>query len=342
MWKRILLEASIVAVQTVALIGLCATVGISRSDPKAEANSGRPLGLDLYQPEPADNPATPDKVRLGQRLFRERLLSRNRSIACDDCHQPKRAFADGRVKAVGVYGRQGPRSVPTLINRAWGESFFWDGRTATLEQQVVLPIQAETEMDLTLDEAVVRLRQKRRYRKAFAAVFDREPNSDDLARALATYVRTILAGDSRYDRYLFGKPDALSARELAGLRLFQGKANCSVCHSGPMFSDERLHNTGIAWRDGRWLDEGRAIVTEQQEDRGKFKTPTLREVVRTAPYMHDGSLETLEDIVNFYANGGRKNPYLDSELHPLTLTDGEKDALAAFLRSLTGRVIEGL
>ena len=314
MWKRILLEASIVAVQTVALIGLCATVGISRSDPKAEANSARPLGLDLYQPEPADNPATPDKVRLGQRLFRERLLSRNRSIACRDCHQPKRAFADGRVKAVGVYGRRGRRSVPTLINRAWGESFFWDGRTSTLEEQVVLPIQAETEMDLTLDEAVVRLSQKRRYRKAFAAVFDREPNPDDLARALAAYVRTVLAGDSPYDRYLFGKPDALSARELAGLRLFQGKANCSVCHSGPMFSDERFHNTGIAWRDGRWLDEGRAIVTEQQEDRGKFKTPTLREVVRTAPYMHDGSLATLEDVVNFYANGGRKNPYLDSEL----------------------------
>ena len=342
MWKRILLETSVIAVQTVALIGLCATVGISRSDPKAEANSGRPLGLDLYQPEPADNPATPDKVRLGRRLFRERLLSRNRSIACDDCHQPKRAFADGRVKAVGVYGRQGPRSVPTLINRAWGESFFWDGRTATLEEQVVLPIQAETEMDLTLDEAVVRLRQKRRYRKAFAAVFGREPNPDDLAHALAAYVRTILAGDSPYDRYLFGKADALSARELAGLRLFQGKANCSACHSGPTFSDERFHNTGIAWRDGSWLDEGRAIVTEQQEDRGKFKTPTLREVVRTAPYMHDGSLATLEDVVNHYANGGRKNPYLDSELHPLTLTDDEKDALEAFLRSLTGRVIEGL
>ncbi len=132
MWKRILLETSIVAVQTVTLIGLCATIGISRSDPKAEANSGRPLGLDLYRPEPADNPATPDKVRLGRRLFRERLLSRNHSIACDDCHQPKRSFADGRVKAVGVHGRPWPRSVPTLINGAWGKSFVWDGRITTL------------------------------------------------------------------------------------------------------------------------------------------------------------------------------------------------------------------
>ena len=341
MWKQFLFEASIVAVQTVTLFGLCATIGISGADRRAKANSVRPLGLDLYQPEPAGNPATPGKVQLGQRLFRERLLSRDRSIACVDCHQPKRAFADGRAKAVGVYGRQGPRSVPTLINRAWGESFFWDGRTSTLEEQVVLPIQAETEMDLTLDEAVLRLRQKRRYRNAFAAVFDREPNPDDLAQALAAYVRTILAGDSPYDRYLFGKPDALSARELAGLRLFQGEANCSVCHSGPMFSDERFHNTGIAWQDGKYLDEGRAFVTEQQQDRGKFKTPTLREVARTGPYMHDGSLATLEDVVNFYANGGRKNPYLDSALRPLTLTDDDKDALAAFLRSLTGRVIEG-
>ncbi len=341
MWKRILAEASIICFQTVMLIALCATVGVSRSDPKAEANSGRPLGLDLYQPEPANNRATAEKVQLGQRLFRERLLSRDRSIACVDCHQAKRAFADGRAKAVGVYGRQGPRSVPTLINRAWGESFFWDGRTSTLEEQVVLPIQAETEMDLTLDEAVMRLSQKRRYRKAFAAVFDRGPNADDLAQALAAYVRTILAGDSPYDRYLFGKPDALSEQELVGLKLFRGKANCTVCHSGPTFSDERFHNTGIAWQDGKCLDEGRAFVTEQQEDRGKFKTPTLREVARTGPYMHDGSLATLEDVVSFYSDGGRKNPYLDRELVSLTLTNDEKDALAAFLRSLTGRVIDG-
>ena len=321
----------------------CLVVGVLLTSGSAEARAGSnlPLGLDLYRPVPEDNPQSVEKVRLGRRLFGERQLSRDGSLACVDCHRPKLAFTDGRAKAVGVYGRQGPRSVPTLINRAWGESFFWDGRTSTLEEQVVQPIQAETEMDLTLDEAVVRLRQKRRYRKAFAAVFDREPNSDDLAHALAAYVRTILAGDSPYDRYLFGKPDALSARELAGLRLFRGKANCSACHSGSMFSDEQFHNTGIAWRDGRWLDEGRAIVTEQQADRGKFKTPTLREVVRTAPYMHDGSLATLEDVVNFYANGGRKNPYLDSELHPLKLTDDDKDALAAFLRSLTGRVIEG-
>lgn len=234
MWKRFLAEGLMIAFQSVILIGLCATVGISRSDPEAASDSEPPLGLDLYQPEPAENPSTPGKVRLGRRLFRERLLSRDGSIACVDCHQPRHAFSDGRAKAVGVYERVGPRSVPTLINRTWGESFFWDGRTSTLEEQVVLPIQAEAEMDLTLDEAVARLRQNRRYRSAFRKVFDREPNSDDLARALATYVRTILAGDSPYDRYLLGESNRLSDQELAGLRLFRGEANCSARQFGAL------------------------------------------------------------------------------------------------------------
>ena len=341
MWKRILLEVSIVAVQTVALIGLCATVGISRSDPKAEVNSGRPLGLDIYQPEPADNPATPDKVRLGQRLFRERLLSRDRSIACDDCHQPKRSFADGRVKAVGVYGRQGPRNVPTLINRAWGESFFWDGRIPTLEEQVIQPILAKLEMDLTLEETVERLREERRYRKDFRKVFDRAVNGEDLAKALAAYVRTIQSGDSPYDRYLFGKRDALSERALKGLKLFRGKGNCSACHVGPTLSDEEFHNSGVAWKDGGFVDDGRYAVTKQEQDSGKFKTPTLREVAQTAPYMHDGSLATLTEVVDFYSDGGRKNPNLDPEIHPLKLGDEEKAALIAFLQALSGRISDG-
>ncbi len=341
MWKRILLEASLVAVHTVILIGLCATIGISRSDRKAEAESGRPLGLDLYRPNPEDNPLTARKIQLGRRLFRERQLSSDASIACVDCHQPKRAFTDGRPKAVGVYGRQGPRSVPTLVNLAWGNSFFWDGRMPTLEEQVVQPILAKSEMDLTLEEAVERLRAKRRYRKAFEEVFGREPNAKDMARALAAYVRSILAGDSSYDRYLFGDRQALSEKELAGLSVFRGQGNCASCHTGPTFSDGEFHNTGVAWRDGEWLDEGRALVTEREEDRGKFKTPTLREVARTAPYAHDGSLATLEDVVEFYSDGGRKNPYLDSALRPLRLTDDEKAALLAFLSSLTGRVSEG-
>ncbi len=283
-----------------------------------------------------------EKVRLGRRLFGERQLSRDGSLACVDCHRPKLAFTDGRAKAVGVYGRQGPRNVPTLVNRVWGKSFFWDGRLPTLEKQVVQPILAESEMDLTLEEAVARLRRKRRYRKGFQKAFGREPNSDDLARALAAYVRTILAGDSPYDRYLFGDPEALPNEALAGLKLFRGKANCTACHSGPTLSDEGFHNTGVAWRDSAWLDEGRALATRNHTDRGKFKTPTLREVARTAPYMHDGSLETLKDVVRFYSDGGRPNPNLDPDIRQLSLSDQEKAQLIAFLRALSGSVREGI
>jgi cytochrome c peroxidase len=309
---------------------------------EGSAEIRRPLGLDLYRPVPEDNPLTSEKVKLGRRLFRERLLSRDRSLACVDCHKPKRAFTDGRAKAVGVYGRTGPRSVPTIVNRAWGESFFWDGRIRTLEEQVVQPILAELEMDLTIEETVDRLRGKRRYRNAFRRAFGRGINGEDLARALAAYVRTIQAGDSPYDRHQFGDDGALSVDARAGLRLFRGKANCTACHVGPTLSDEEFHNTGVAWRGGRFLDDGRYAVTKSEADRGKFKTPTLRELARTAPYMHDGSLETLEDVVNFYSDGARKNPNLDPELRPLNLSDSEKKRLRAFLRSLSGRVSDGL
>ena len=305
---------------------------------KAGGESGRPLGLDLYRPVPLGNPLTPEKIKLGRRLFRERLLSRDRSLACADCHQPRRAFTDGRARSVGVYGRPGPRSVPTLINRAWGESFFWDGRIQTLEEQVLQPITSRGEMDLTLEEAVERLRSKRRYRKAFERVFEREVNSEDLGRALAAYVRTIQAGNSPYDRYLLGDATALSAEAREGLQLFRGKANCTACHVGPTFSDEEFHNTGVAWRDGEFHDDGRFLVTGAEEDRGKFKTPTLREIVRTAPYTHDGTLVKLEDVIDFYSEGGRRNPNLDPEIRALQLSSQEKRALLAFLRSLSGKV----
>ncbi len=301
----------------------------------------RLLGLDLYQPVPEDNPLTPEKIKLGRRLFRARLLSRDGSLACINCHQPKRAFTDGRAKAVGVYGRQGSRSVPTLINRTWGKSFFWDGRMSTLEEQVVQPIVATTEMDLEIEEAVDRLRNKRRYRKAFHAVFGREANASDLARALAAYVRTIQAGASPYDRHLFGKRKALSKKEVAGLKLFRGKANCIACHIGPTLTDEEFHNTGVAWFGGELRDKGRALVTKREEDGGKFKTPTLREVARTAPYMHDGSLATLEDVVDFYTEGGRPNPNLDPEIRRLDITEEEEAQLVAFLRALSGSIQEG-
>jgi cytochrome c peroxidase len=273
-----------------------------------------PLGLDLYLPVPEDNPLTPEKIAIGRELFFDKRLSRDGSVSCASCHDPERAFSDSRAVAVGVLGREGRRNAPALINRGYGRLFFWDGRVATLEEQVLKPIQDANEMDMTLSEATARV--------------GRPP--DDISRALASFVRSILSADSPYDRFIDGDRTALMAEEQTGLRIFRGRGNCTACHVGPNFSDERLHNTGVAWREGKLTDIGAG--------QGNFKTPTLREVAHTAPYMHDGSLATLEQVVDFYSDGGRVNPNLDPEIRRLNLSPEERRALAAFLRSLTGRM----
>jgi cytochrome c peroxidase len=273
-----------------------------------------PLGLDLYLPAPADNPLTTEKIEQGRRLFFDRRLSRDNSVSCASCHDPERAFSDGRMTAVGVFGRVGRRNSPAVINRAYGRLFFWDGRSATLEEQVLKPIEDSNEMDLPLAEASARVNL----------------TSNEIAFALASFVRSILSGDSPYDRHINGDRTALSPDQQAGLKLFRGKANCTACHVGPNFTDERLHSTGVAWRDGRFTDAG--------SGRGGFKTPTLREITRTAPYMHDGSFATIEGVVEYYDRGGNKSPRLDPEIRPLRLTVSEKQNLIAFLRSLNGRL----
>ena len=301
-----------------------------------------PLGLDRGLLAPPENPVTPEKAALGRRLFNDPQLSTDNRLACSGCHQQKRAFTDGRRVAIGVGGQRGERNVPTLINRTYGRSFFWDGRGATLEEQVLRPIQHPKEMAAQLSVVVARLRANAPYQRAFTEVFGGPPDARSLSHALATYVRTILAGASPYDDYEAGDQTALSTLAQHGLHLFRNRARCSRCHAGSNLTDEAFHNTGIAWRDGRLLDQGRYLVTRRDTDRGAFKTPTLREVERTAPYMHDGSLSTLEEVVAFYDEGGRENPYRDRELRPLSLTEHEKTALVSFLRSLTGEVSEGL
>ncbi|MBL8294948.1 MAG: c-type cytochrome [Bryobacterales bacterium] len=273
-----------------------------------------PLGLDLYLPAPEDNPVTEEKIELGRRLFFDKRLSRDQSVSCSTCHEPELAFADRKPVAIGVFGRKGRRNAPALINRGYGRAFFWDGRVKTLEEQVLKPIEDANEMDLKVEEATARVGL----------------TAETMARALATYVRSLLSGDAPFDRYIHGDRDALSAEQRRGLELFRGKANCTACHVGPNFTDERLHNTGVAWNGTRLTDEGAG--------RGDFKTPTLREITRTAPYMHDGSLPTLEEVIDFYDQGGRPNPHLDPELRPLRLTPEEKTALAAFLGALAGNL----
>jgi cytochrome c peroxidase len=281
-----------------------------------------PAGLDAYLPVPESNPLTREKVELGKKLFFDARLSRDNTLSCSTCHDPKRAFTDARPVSVGVADRVGTRRVPRLVNRGYGTSFFWDGRATTLEEQVIQPIQNPKELDVTLDEVSAKLKLPVKA----------------IQEALASYVRTILSGDSPYDRYLQGAGDALTAQQRQGLRLFRGKAGCAVCHVGPNLTDERFHNTGIGWP----ADEGRLAVTRRESDRGAFKTPSLREAARTPPYMHDGSLKTLEEVIDFYDKGGKPNPSLDPEIHELKLSTEEKAALAAFLQALSGTVRDGM
>ena len=275
------------------------------------------LGLDLYMPVPETNPLTRDKVALGRRLFFDKRLSRDGTVACATFHDPKLAFSDGRPIPRGINGAEGTRNAPALINRGYGSSFFWDGRAKSLEQQALEPILNPSELGLTEAE----LQQRTKLKTA------------EVTDALASFVRTVRSGDSRFDRYTAGQRNALDDLEKTGLAIFRGKGNCSTCHPGPNFTDEQFHNTGVAWREGMLADIGAGG--------GRFKTPTLREVTRTAPYMHDGSLTTLEAVIDFYSEGGRPNPNLDAEIRPRNFTAEEKRALLAFLQTLTGRIREG-
>jgi len=286
---------------------------------------GPPLGLDSYLPAPAANPLTRKKIQLGRVLFFDKRMSRDGTLSCASCHDPNLSFSDGRAFARGIAGAEGTRNSPALINRGYGAVFFWDGRASSLEEQALQPITNPKELGNTIEVVERRIGLKRA----------------DIADALASYMRTIRSGDSRFDRYAAGQTSALNELEKEGLKVFRGKGGCSSCHIGPSFTDERFHNTGVAWQDGRLADEGRFAVSEIERDRGAFKTPTLRDLSRTAPYMHDGSLATLDDVIELYSKGGRPNPYLDTQIRPRDLTSNEKLALAAFLRTLTGRVSEG-
>lgn len=270
-------------------------------------------------------PQTNTRVELGRKLFFDTGLSADGSVSCSSCHIPNRAFSDGRAKPRGVHGFEGERNAPALINVGSNASFFWDGRESVLERQTLAPIFNPRELGLNLEEL------ERRTGKSSAEV----------AASLASYVRTIRSSGSRLDRYLAGDSSALNTQERSGFQLFRGRGLCVVCHSGPDFTDDLFHNTGVAWKNERFTDDGRFTVSRKNEDRGAFKTPTLREIERTAPYMHDGSMATLEEVVDFYALGGRRNFTLDPRMRTLELTNDDKRALVAFLKALSGTVTEG-
>jgi cytochrome c peroxidase len=292
-----------------------------------------PLGLDP-RPGRADNPLTAAKVHLGRLLFFDPILSADGTVACASCHQPAHGFSGGVARPRGIGGRPTARKAPTLFNRAYGSAFFWDGREAALESQALRPIEDPAEMGARLADVVRRLAEHKDYPARFAAAFGDGVTAANLGRALASFERVLLRGDSSVDRFRRrGAAAALTPPERHGLWLYESKAGCWRCHGGPNFTDERFRNTGVSWGKEP-ADLGRFHVTRREEDRGKFKTPTLRGVALTAPYMHDGSLATLEQVVDFYNRGGGANPHRDAALAPLELSEEEVRALVAFLKAL--------
>ncbi|HEX5270392.1 MAG TPA: cytochrome c peroxidase [Gemmataceae bacterium] len=292
-----------------------------------------PLGL-ADRLVPKESPLTEARVRLGRRLFFDPVLSADNSVACASCHEPEHGFAGREARSRGIGGRRTERRAPTLLNRAYGTTFFWDGREATLEEQALRPIENPSEMGSTVAAALERLRASKDYREQFDAAFADGATPANLGRALASFERVLLRGDSPVDRFRRqGKHDALNAQQRHGLWLYESKGRCWRCHTGGNFSDERFHNTGVSWGKEP-IDPGRHAVTKKDEDRGKFKTPTLRGVALTGPYMHDGSIETLEEVVEFYNRGGTANPNLDPAVGALDLSKEEVRDLVAFLKAL--------
>jgi cytochrome c peroxidase len=307
---------------------------LPRDDLRDEELAGASkLGLPDPIPGLSNDERALARLRLGRRLFFDPQLSADRTVSCATCHPPDHAFASPEKLPRGVGGRTCARNAPTLFNRALGTAQFFDGRAATLEAQVVMPIENHDEMATTVDEVIQRLARSEEYRALFAAAGAAEPDRATLAAALAEFVRRLIAGDSPIDRFRAAQGD-LTAVERHGLWLFESKARCWRCHAGPNFSDEQFHATGIGVVDGV-AEPGRAAITKDESDRGRFKTPTLRMVARTAPYMHDGSLATLSDVVRYYQRGGNANDHLDPILKPLELSDDDVAALVAFLEALS-------
>ena len=287
-------------------------------------------------PAPKDNPTTPAKVELGRQLFFDAQLSGNNRISCASCHIPGKAFADGRAVSTGADGAPLRRNTRSCLNAGFATSLLADGRAKSLEQQALLPIQSPAEMNQPLDELEKELALVPGYVKDFKTVFGGPPNRQNLARALAAFQRTLVSGPSPFDRFLAGENEALSAEAQAGYELFRGEAGCIACHNGPLLSDGKFYRLGVSFRD-----QGRAGITGKKEDRYRVLTPSLRNVAQTGPYMHNGSLKTLDDVILFYYRGvprqGRDG--LPVEIEALQdQSFSEIPLLVEFLKALSGEV----
>ncbi|MCS7073718.1 MAG: cytochrome-c peroxidase [Bacteroidia bacterium] len=282
---------------------------------------------------PADNEVTADRVALGKKLFHEKLLSRDSSISCATCHKPELAFSDGLTRSFGIDGNVVTRNSPNLTNVLWATSLFWDGGSISLEHQAIAPIQNPLEMDFTVQGGVERIKTIPEYVELFRKAYNRDVDSFGLVRAIAAYQRTFISSKSKYDKYLAGDLTALNESEERGRQLFFGeKAECFHCHTGILFTDNSFQNNGLYTI---YPDSGRYRITGKTSDIGKFRVPTLRNVAVTAPFMHDGSIPTLEAVIDHYASGGKGHPNQSPLVRPFNLTAQEKQDLVNFLKALT-------
>lgn len=339
-WMKGAAAALLIAAASLSLLVISSGGQAGAAGPAARPYQLKlPLGLDEFALEiPENNPPTVEKVELGRMLFFDKRLSADNTVACATCHAPEKAFTDGKPTSIGIRGQLVPRNSPTVINRVFSQAQFWDGRAPSLEEQAKAPVVSPIEMGMPSHEAMVqKISQLQGYKPLFEKAFGTDKiTADHVAQAIASFERTIVSGNSAFDRYeAGGDKNALSESAKRGLELFRTKARCSICHSGFNFTDELYHNLGVGM-DKPNPDLGRYNVTKQEKDKGAFKTPTLREITKTAPYMHDGSLKTLEEVIDWYDRGGHKNPWLDPEIKPLNLTVQEKKDLIEFLKSLEG------
>ena len=292
-------------------------------------------GLDATYPEmkfPLDNPANPDAAKLGERLFFDPILSIDSTISCGSCHKPEMGFATNDAVTPGVDGALGKRNSPSLMNVGFQPYFMREGGVPSLEMQVLVPLGDETEMAHNVVDAVRRLNRNSSYRNEFLAVYGDTASPYLLVRALANFERTLINFSSAFDSYINGEGSSLSAEAVKGGQLFYGKANCVECHSGVLLTDFSFANNGSAILDSS--DYGRELLTNESDDRYVFKTPSLRFVKQTAPYMHDGSVSTLAAVIDQYNSGGVSHSFTDPRIQPLDLSTAERNQLLAFLEAL--------
>lgn len=302
-----------------------------------------PLGLPKKKDIPKENPLTKASVVLGRKLFFDAKLSADGTVACATCHRPEHGFASPEKLSVGVGGKVGKRNSPSLFNRVYGQSQFWDGRAKSLEEQSLIPIESELELANSIDAVLKYLKSSDEYVVLFSKAFGKKPDrknvtAANLGKALASFQRTLLHGDSIVDRFQSGRLDStISAKAKQGLWIFESRGGCWKCHSGPNYADEKFHNTGVSFGT-KDRDFGRFDATGNEIDKFKFKTPTLRGVASTGPFMHDGSMKSLQEVVEFYNKGGNRNDKLLSDkIKPLNLPKDDLEALVEFLKALSQR-----